>query len=434
MAYGLLSFNLNGVSIIDETSLQVKILKEGSCHPGRVSTDGTTSSTGEAHLVSNTTGALAKIVPLPNRKDECLVFAKPDEAPASTADDLLTFGMLYANVLPTMQAYQAASVGQNYVLVKEAPSAIEGICDWSLYPWVPSEHTYTVQDFLGSDLLNGYANPPGSSSHTVWGGLSDGATVTAVTKITGGGPTLWKVFLSENLSTAVSANQNLDFEIDAIMFVRPEHNPFPTGIDLDYKIGTRNDEQQTSGYGLDMFTSTGELGYSSDRITYQGEVPFTSAFTMETYVTGIENFETVGTLGPIEAQIPANEFSYYAFMTGIADPCAHIAGGAASGTSNRTERGFRGWATMYQFSYSNWPTTNWEMGDEGFGMFNKSINSSTRTPKQILDKRSTTTFAAACAPGRLATQVKSGFSTPLQDYASDLLRTGGRLAMIGTFL
>ena len=428
MAYGLLSYNINGVVQIDDTSLQLEVKKTGTATCGRLSNT-TADAVSIAQRDGNGTGAICAIVPLVDNRDKCFVYAKPSKR--SPQSQNLCFGMLYGTVEINMTALGARAVGTNVIYVDETVTAATGDTDWNLYSWTDGNTAvYTVEDVAGSDLLNSTPKPTTTPAGQ-WGGLSSSATVTNVEyQPASSGPANWKITLSENLSTALLDNQVLKFEQDAIMFVRPEDEPWPTDIKMDYKILGKSNVQP-SGYGLDIFTSTGDLGYSTDRITFNAETPATTANVFDTHLLGIEDFRTASYMGALVAERPGDELNYYAFMTGIADPCAHIAAGYQARISFRQERGFRGWAFMYQWHYTD---ANGALGYLTPGMWNKYYTSSYANPAAV-PNGDTGQFYTTVTPGRISSADKAGYDTnPNQDYGSHLINKQSRVSMIGRFI
>lgn len=428
MAYGLLSYNINGVVQIDDTSLQLEVKKSGSATCGRLS-NATADGVGIAQRDGDGTGAICTIVPLVDNKDNCFVYAKPSKR--SPQNQNLIFGMLYGTVDIKMTSLGARSAGNNIIYVDETVTSATGHTVWNVFSWTDGNTAvYTVEDVVGSDLLNSDPEPTTTPAGQ-WGGLSSSATVTDVVyQPATSGPASWKITLSENLSTGILDNQVLRFRQDAIMFVRPEDEPWPTDIKMDYKILSKSNVQP-SGFGLDIFTSTGDLGYSTDRITFNGETPATTANVFGTLLTGVEDFRSASYMGPLVSERPGDELNYYAFMTGIADPCAHIAGGYNSRINFRSERGFRGWAFMYQWHYTD---ANNTLGFLAPGMWNKYYTSSYANPATVPNGDSSQ-FYTTVTPGRISSANKAGYDTnPNQDYSSHLINKQTRVSMIGRFI
>ena len=426
MGYGLHSRNINGVSQIDDVSIQLAIKKQGQATCGRFS-DATSDAGGVNHYPGGGTGAICTIVPLVDIRDNCFVYAKPSKRAPQNQN--LCFGMLYGFVYINMTAYGARAVGNNVIYVDETVTAATGGTDWNLYSWTDDNTAvYTVEDVVGSDLLNSTPRPTTTPAGQ-WGGLSSSATVTNVEyQPASGGPALWKITLSENLSTALLDNQVLQFEQDAIMFVRPEDEPWPTDIKIEYKICSKSNVD-SSGYGLDIFTSSGDLGYSTDRITFNAEAPASTANVFGTLSTGVEDFRTASYMGPLVAERPGDELNYFAFMTGIAGPCAHIAGGYQSWQNNRSERGFRGWCFMYNWHYTD---ANSSFSSLTPGMWNKYYTSGYANPATIPSGEGGQ-FYTTVTPGRISSANKAGYNT-LADYSSQLINKQTRVSMIGRFI
>lgn len=426
MGYGLQSHNINGVSQIDDVSIQLAIKKEGQATCGRFS-DATSDLSGVDHYPGGGTGAICTIVPLVDIRDNCFVYAKPSKRAPQNQN--LCFGMLYGFVLINMTNYGARAAGTNVIYVDETVTAASGGSLWNLYSWADeNSENYTVEDVVGSDVLN--SSPvPTTTPAGQWGGLSSSATVTNVEyQPASSGPALWKITLSENLSTALLDNQVLKFAQDSIMFVRPEDEPWPTDIKIDYKICSKSNAG-SSGYGLDIFTSSGDLGYSTDRITFNAEAQASTANVFGTLSTGVEDFRTASYMGPLVAERPGDELNYFAFMTGIADPCAHIAGGYQSWQNNRSERGFRGWCFMYNWHYTD---ANSSLSYLTPGMWNKYYTSGYANPATIPSGEDGQ-FYTTVTPGRVSSANKAGYNT-LFDYSSQLINKQTRVSMIGRFI
>ena len=124
MAYGLLSYNINGVVQIDDTSLQLEVKKTGTATCGRLSNT-TADAVSIAQRDGNGTGAICAIVPLVDNRDKCFVYAKPSKR--SPQSQNLCFGMLYGTVEINMNALGAPSVGSNVINVGYNVTAAAGV-------------------------------------------------------------------------------------------------------------------------------------------------------------------------------------------------------------------------------------------------------------------------------------------------------------------
>ena len=326
MAYGLETTNKSGKTLIDQNSRQVQIVKSGSLVPGAIGVYNSTYNSGRV-------GPTAVGVVLPGNKATSLVFAKPRRVSGSTATAnhfAIHFGT--CNIVWTCTT--AAATGTNYIYASFSKSnpVLPGLT--SSYLPVAVSNT-TVNDQPTVDTVGGSVGAYGN-----WAAGSSAATNSIQDIETTSTSGVYKLILS-NTWTSSNTRPSVGsvartIERDIVFFIRVQAYAYNSAWTLDYKLGFLSDKaEETAGYGLEIYKSTGQLAFSSNRENFQIEsITSGNAAPIASGSTG--NFSSTRPFFGVEVDSPSSWADYWVLTTAAGSSGAFINGGIprAAGFSN----------------------------------------------------------------------------------------------------
>jgi hypothetical protein len=335
MAYGITIFNQSGRTTIDENSRQIQVLKTGTTVPKPIGRSFSYS------LNSSRFGGSANPSPspiiVPGTLTNSLIFFHPKRISGTGGTTPVFHVGAHLGTCTVQWTSTAATVsGTNYIYasytVSSATRDFAQSSAGSLYG-TTTVNNDPLADTLG-DAVGTYGNWAGGSSvssnyiqniettgtsgvykltlNGTWNstGQSSGSAAKAITK-----KVVW--FYTSNASGFVAnANYNTTMQ-----------NQYT----LEYKFGKlSNDSEETSGYGMEVYNSSGNLAFSSNRVNFQIE----SITTGDTdVVAGSQTGKAKSGSGTPTNVIfdtvdfPADFDDYYVMLTGAGDQAAFAGSG-----------------------------------------------------------------------------------------------------------
>jgi|TARA_R110000796_G_scaffold37337_1_gene94320 hypothetical protein len=124
---------------------------------------------------------------------------------------------------------------------------------------------------------------------------------------------------------------------------------------VDYKVCVvNNDEDESAGYGLRVFSASGGLGFSSNRVNFKGEqFAYGSPARNMTSTSSSDYGSTV--IGPLYFDKPAEKLDYYCLINGCAADSGWqvVTGGSpySAFSQNQSTRGMYWYQPFVQYSY-----------------------------------------------------------------------------------
>jgi hypothetical protein len=335
MAYGITIINNSGRTTIDENSRQIQVLKTGTIVPKPIGRSYSTSFNpfrygGSANPAPNP-------IIVPGTLSNSLIFFHPKRTSGTgTTYSAFHVGAHLGTCTVQWTSTAATVSGTNYIYasytVSSATRDFAQSSAGSAYGSTPVNND-PLADTLG-DAVGTYGNWAGGSSvssnyiqniettgtsgvykltlNGTWNstGQSSGSAAKAITK-----KVVW--FYTSNASGFVAnANYNTTMQ-----------NQYT----LEYKFGKlSNDSEETSGYGMEVYNSSGNLAFSSNRVNFQIE----SITTGDTdVVAGSQTGKAKSGSGTPTNVIfdtvdfPADFDDYYVMLTGAGDQAAFAGSG-----------------------------------------------------------------------------------------------------------
>jgi hypothetical protein len=129
---------------------------------------------------------------------------------------------------------------------------------------------------------------------------------------------------------------------------------------VDYKLCAVNSaEDENTSYGLRVFTASGGLGFSSNRVNFKGE-QFAYGTPSRNMTSTSSTYSGSTVIGPLYFDKPNEKQDYYCFLNGCAAFSAWqlVPGGTtqASYTYNQNTRGIYWYQPYVEFSYASTPS------------------------------------------------------------------------------
>jgi hypothetical protein len=335
MAYGITIINNSGRTTIDENSRQIQVLKTGTIVPKPIGRSYSTSFNpfrygGSANPAPNP-------IIVPGTLSNSLIFFHPKRTSGTgTTYSAFHVGAHLGTCTVQWTSTAATVSGTNYIYasytVSSATRDFAQSSAGSAYGSTPVNND-PLADTLG-DAVGTYGNWAGGSSvssnyiqniettgtsgvykltlNGTWNstGQSSGSAAKAITK-----KVVW--FYTSNASGFVAnANYNTTMQ-----------NQYT----LEYKFGKlSNDSEETSGYGMEVYNSSGNLAFSSNRVNFQ----------IESITTGDTDVVAASQTGKAKSgsgtptnvifdtvDFPADFDDYYVMLTGAGDQAAFAGSG-----------------------------------------------------------------------------------------------------------
>ena len=338
MAYGLTVENNSGRTTIDENSRQVQVLKSGSTLPKPISTSYNQSNTFRY-------GGSANINPspiiIPGNSNETFIFIGGERI-SGTYVSSLHVGVQYGTCSITWTSTSATVVGTNYIYASFTKTSASIAFPQSVPHVLGST---TINDDPTADCVGGVV---GSYGNWASGFSTPYVVITKIESTSTSG--VYKLFLNGTWASVKSSGQTAKvITKDVVWFYSPSNSGFTmasygsadsTRYQLNYKFGTLTDNaEETAGYGLEVFNSSGKLAFSSNRVNFQIESITTGLTDVIPHATQLGRIKTgSGTANPVIYKAldnPSSFEDYYIMVTGSGSEAA-FAGATAYGNNPYT--------------------------------------------------------------------------------------------------
>jgi hypothetical protein len=252
MGYGLTIANYDGVSLIDEYSKQVQIVKEGSIVPGAF-----IQNSGSAQSV--TTPYCYAIV-LPNVASSSMVFIKSRNLGGGSSNFTGNVALFEGTCSFTITKVGGGAVGQNYIYANLTYGS----------PVFDGHSSYMYTGYSAGLTQNSYVDVGLGSRIAGTQSYFNGTTPPAVIGLEAGGSNGdVKITFSENFTTAISNNTAFSYTKSIIYFTRDHAYAWGSNWTLDYKFGiVTSEEDESEDHGFQLFTQDGTLAFSSNRANF----------------------------------------------------------------------------------------------------------------------------------------------------------------------
>ena len=349
MAYGIEVFNGSNKTLIDQNSRQVQILKTGTMVPECM---GATS----LNPFRATGGGTAKMTIVSGRAQDSLIFVRPKRLSGSRNGATLQFGVYLGTCTYKWRSTTATTVGTNYVYATPIVGSgqLNNFGSGYIVESVSStviNHDHTAETI--GEFAGGYGN--GWSS-----GFSSSTTI--ITHIEHHSGTTYKVYLNGTWSSSQPANRESTqvTKTTAVFHSSNGHRFDPSwggsttaDFTLEYKMGVlSNNAEESSGYGVEVYKSNGDLAFSSNRENFQIESITTGDPDLPA-VSGSGVGEWDDTPRPIVwtlAEDSSNFDDYWALVSVSGNTAAFIQGSGQNNASYSSGRSV-GFSTGYCFVY-----------------------------------------------------------------------------------
>lgn len=273
MSYGFELLNEDGRTLIDGSNRQVQILKENTIFPRPI---GASSASGNSRR-----GTSSKPTPVmvPGSYERSVIFMHPKKTSSGTEAQIITCGLQEGTLTATWTLTANVSTGQNFALasVSKGGAVPSDVSYPSMDYTTTTAHDNVLGDYLG-DVLTG------------WSGFS-GSSVGTITKVeTTGTSGVYKLTFSGNATAGMSIGNTATVTKRVVWFFSPNHeasfaysgSSYLSNYRIEYKMGQITDESEESGtYGMEIYNSSGNLVFSSNRETFQIQ-NYSSSHTGET--------------------------------------------------------------------------------------------------------------------------------------------------------
>jgi hypothetical protein len=305
MAYGITVSNLSGVSLIDETSKQIQVLKEGGLMPGEF-------DYGHPYATWSTNQACEAVI-MPRPFEECLLFIQAETYLPNydtTNVNSLNFCVFKGEATLAITKKSGGSSGQNYFYADLSSYGAD-------YDAPGNNASYFGVGAIDSIKGDSYADVGIGTSIPAWASYVSGSTAPKVIGLEDGGTYDVKITLDQTLNATIPTNTAWTIDKDLAIFAHRYGDNPQYGWRLGYKIGQvtgQNDE--TGTHGWEVYDTSGNVAWGSNRKNFQ----------IESIVVGDPDFEMTGGAASsgIAAGLPiihtevgnANNYTdYYALVT-----------------------------------------------------------------------------------------------------------------------
>ena len=350
MAYGIEVFNKSGKTLIDENSRQLQILKTGTMIPKCIGSS--FSYTYNPFRVGGTSGSQAEGTIASGSSSNSLIFIRPKRTSGSRSGATLQVGIHLGKCDYTWTSTTATTVGQNWVYATPTvgSASINTFSSYLPYSYsttvVNNEHT---AETIG-DLVGYYGN---------WASYSS-ATSLLITDIEHHSGTTYKVYVSGTWSSSMPA-QTASKTIEKTVMFPHSGNSYrfdaawqsdsAADFTLEYKMGVlSNNAEESAGYGVEVYKSSGDLAFSSNRENFQ----------IKSITTGQPDMAAASTVGAFDqpsslpiiyniVEDPANFDDYWVLVSATGSTAAFAQGNGQNSTG--TNRRVIGMCAGYIFVY-----------------------------------------------------------------------------------
>ena len=349
MAYGIEVFNGSNKTLIDQNSRQVQILKTGTMVPECM---GATS----LNPFRASGGGTAKMTIVSGRAQDSLIFVRPKRLSGSRSGATLQFGVYLGTCTYKWRSTTATTVGTNFVYA--TPIVGSGTLN-------SFGGGYIVQSVSSTVINHDHeAETVGEVAGYYGQGWSSGfsAASTKITHIEHHSGTTYKVYLNGTWSSSQAANKDsVQFTKTTAVFHSSNNYRFDAAwggstnpdFTLEYKMGVlSNNAEESAGYGVEVYKSTGDLAFSSNRENFQIESITTGDPDLPP-VSGSGVGEWDDTPRPIVwtlAEDSSNFDDYWALVSVSGNTAAFVQGSGQNGASYSSGRSV-GFSTGYCFVY-----------------------------------------------------------------------------------
>jgi hypothetical protein len=338
MAYGLTIKNNSGRTTIDENSRQVQVLKTGTVVPKPIGRN-FSYSTNPFRFGGSANPRPSPII-VPGTLTNSLIFFHPKRTSGTGGINPVFHVGAHLGTCTVQWTSTAATVaGTNYIYASytassATPDFAQSSAGTSMLstPINNDPLVDTLGDYVG--IYGGWANGSSNSSNYI--------TNIETTGTSG----VYKLTLSATWnSTGQPSGSNANYIIKRVVwFYCPNNSGFVANSNyntttqnqytLEYKFGTLTDTaEESDGYGLEVFNSSGKLAFSSNRVNFQ----------IESITTGDTDVVAGSSTGKIQTgsgtptnviyntvDFPSNYSDYYVMLTGAGDQAAFAGKGAIS--------------------------------------------------------------------------------------------------------
>jgi hypothetical protein len=252
MSYGLQVKNGSGLDLIDTSSQQVQVVKEGTVTPGSLNNQ------------SSYQRSQAPSVICPGRKEDTLLFCRPKLRSGYSLGGINpNFAVMWGQGRYTLRPSTTVSSGNSTFNCTVTFTNI-GLYDVGSYvnPRDPAAPTPNpVIDLVGQTVsgwnssFSGYTPP----------------TIKSVSLVSG---TTYSITFSTTTSSTMYASASTNVNMDVASFVEQGSNWYWNyRFQLDYRFGRMTDGvDESTNYGLEVYASDGEtIRFSSNRKNFQIE-------------------------------------------------------------------------------------------------------------------------------------------------------------------
>jgi hypothetical protein len=340
MAYGITIINNSGRTTIDENSRQIQVLKTGTIVPKPIGRSYSTSFNpfrygGSANPAPNP-------IIVPGTLSNSLIFFHPKRTSGTgTTYSAFHVGAHLGTCTVQWTSTAATVSGTNYIYasytVSSATRDFAQSSAGSAYGSTPVNND-PLADTLG-DAVGTYGNWAGGSS------VSSNYIQNIETTGTSG---VYKLTLNGTWNSTGQSSGSAAKAITkkVVWFYCPNNSGFVANYNynttmqnqytLEYKFGKLTDTaEESAGYGLEIFNSSGSLAFSSNRVNFQIE----SITTGDTDVVAGSGTGKIKTGSGTPTNViydtvddPSNYSDYYIMLTGAGDQAAFAGSGSVTTT------------------------------------------------------------------------------------------------------
>ena len=252
MSYGLQVKNRSGLDLIDTSSQQVQVVKEGTLTPGSLSNE------------TSTTRPTAPSVICPGRKEDTLLFCRPKLRSGYSLGGINpNFAIMWGLGRYTLRPSATVSSG-NSTFNCIVTWANVGLYDVGGYvnPRTPNSPTPDPEvDLIGQTVSGWNSTFSGSAA----------PTIKSVSQVSG---TTYSITFDLSTSATMYAFNTTNVNMDVAIFAEQGGGWYWNyRFQLDYRFGRMTDgADESTNYGLEVYASDGEtIRFSSNRRNFQIE-------------------------------------------------------------------------------------------------------------------------------------------------------------------
>jgi len=252
MSYGLQVKNYSGLDLIDTSSQQVQVVKEGTVTPGSLNNN------------SNYQRPQAPSVICPGRKEDTLLFCRAKLRSGYSSGGINpNFAVMWGQGRYTIRPSTTTSSGNSTFNCVVSFTNL-GLYDVGSYvfPRPPSAPTPDpVVDLIGQ-TVNG------------WNSYFSGSAAPVIKSVTAISGTTYSITFGASTTSTLYSSTSTNINMDVASFLEQGGNWYWNyRFQLDYRFGRMTDgTDESTNYGLEVYASDGEtIRFSSNRRNFQIE-------------------------------------------------------------------------------------------------------------------------------------------------------------------